>query len=133
VRWTLGGAAGLFVAGITMLMTANALSFDVATWHAAQSVVSSGKASVDYVDAGLDWTGYYSPNGMQDQADLFAEPGIYGNTSRLGNDQPCYVVASRPQDEPSWTYVDAPSYRVYGFFGNEENLYVYRTGLSVCH
>ena len=132
-RYTLGGAAGLLVAAVTMLMTANALSFDAATWHAAQAIVSSGKASPDYVDAGLDWTGYYSPDGMQDFADPYAEPGIYGNSPRLGHDQPCYVVASRPQDQPDWTYMDAPGYRVYGFFGNEENLYVYRTTMFVCH
>jgi hypothetical protein len=131
-RLALGGASGLFVGVITTLMTANALSFDAATWHAAEAVVSSGKASVDYVDAGLDWTGYYSPDGMQDQPDLYAEPGIYGYSPRLGRDAPCYVVASRPQSQPNWTLVETPSYRVYGFFGNTEYLDVYRTEWSVC-
>ena len=131
-RLALGGAAGLFVGAITTLMTANALSFDAATWHAAQAVVSSGKASADYVDAGLDWTGYHSPDGMQDQPDLYAEPGIFAYSPRLGHDQPCYVVASRPQSQPDWTLVETPGYRVYGFFGNTEYLEVYRTTMTVC-
>ena len=131
-RLALGGASGLFVGVITTLMTANALAFDAATWHAAEAIVSSGKASVDYVDAGLDWTGYYSPDGMQDQPDLYAEPGIYGYSPRLGRDAPCYVVASRPQSQPNWTLVETPAYRVYGFFGNTEYLAVYRTEWSVC-
>jgi len=131
-RVALGGAAGLFVAGLTSLMTANALAFDAATWHTAQQIVDSGKASAAYVDAGLDWTGYHSPNGMQDEGDLFALRDIYGYSPRLGHDQPCYVVASRPQSAPDWTLVATPTYRVYGFFGNEETLDVYRTQLFVC-
>jgi hypothetical protein len=131
-RLALGGASGLFVAVVTTLMTANALSFDAATWHAAEAVVSSGDASVDYVDAGLDWTGYYSADGMQDQPDLYAEPGIFSYSPSLGRDLPCYVVASRPQEQPSWTLVGTPAYRVYGFFGSTEILDVYSTGLTVC-
>jgi hypothetical protein len=132
IRLALGGAAGTFVALVTMLMTANALSFDAATWHAAEALVTSGKASADYVDAGLDWTGYYSPNGMADQPDPFAEPGIFSYSSHLGHDQPCYVVASRPQSQPDWTLVGTPTYRVYGFFGSRESLAVYQTGLFAC-
>ena len=129
-RLALGGASGLLVGVVTTLLTANALSFDAATWHAAAAVVSSGEASVDYVDAGLDWNGYYSPDGMQNQPDLYAEPGIFGYSSRLNRDLPCYVVASRPQSQPSWTLVATPGYRVYGFFGNTEYLAVYRTELT---
>ena len=95
--------------------------------------MSSGKASADYVDAGLDWTGYYSPDGMQDVTDTFAEPGIFGYSARLGHDQPCYVVASRPQNRPTWTLVEEPTYRVYGFFGSRENLDVYYTYDSVLY
>jgi hypothetical protein len=131
-RLVLGGASGLLVGVVTTLMTANALSFDVATWQAAEAIVASGKASADYVDAGLDWTGYYSPDGMQDQPDLYAEPGIFGYSPRLGHDLPCYVVASRPQGQPNWTLVQTPTYRVYGFFGSTEYLDVYRTELAVC-
>ena len=131
-RLALGGAAGLFIGVITTLITANALSFDAATWHAAESVVSSGKASPDYVDAGLDWTAYYSPDGMQNVSDIYAEPGIFGYTPRLGHDQPCYIVASRPQSQADWTLVATPGYRVYGFFGNTEHLDVYQTPMPFC-
>ena len=131
-RLGLGAASGLIVGVVTTLMTANALSFDAATWHAAQAVVNSGAASADYVDAGLDWTGYHSANGMEDQPDDYAEAGIFSYSPSLGRDMPCYVVASRPQEQASWTLVATPAYRVYGFFGSTETLDVYSTGLSVC-
>lgn len=131
-RLALGGGVGLLIACSTSLMTANALAFDAATWHAAQQIVSSGKASADYVDAGLDWTGYYSPNGMSDDPDENALPGIFGYSAKLGHDQPCYVVASSPQQQAAWTLVATPGYRAYGFFGAEETLDVYQTQLFNC-
>lgn len=132
-RVALGGAAGVIVAGVTALLTANALTFDAATWHAAQKIVNSGGASPAYVDAGLDWVGYYSVRGMAEHGDLKAEGGVQAFTNRLGHDQPCYIVAASPQDWSDWHLIAKPKYHVYGVFGKYETLDVYRTKRSVCH
>jgi hypothetical protein len=131
-RKAVGGTAGLVVVGVTGLLTANALTFDAATWHAAQRIVASGKASAAYVDAGLAWTGYYSPHGMALHGDLNAEGGVQAFTPRLGHDQPCYIVAASPQNWTDWHLIAEPKYRIYGLLGREQHLYVYRTKRSVC-
>ena len=130
-RIALAALVGALLAGVTGLFTVNALTFDAATWHAAQSIVAGQKASVDHVDAGLDWTAWYSPDGKK-AADPNAEPGIYAKSPAFGHDHPCYVVASSPQQQAGWTLYATPEYRRFGFIGPQQSLYVYRTAETVC-
>ncbi|MEZ0114922.1 hypothetical protein ABH920_008957 [Catenulispora sp. EB89] len=131
-RIPLAALVGALVASVTGLLTANALTFDAATWHAAQSIVAGRQASAEHVDAGLDWTAWYSPDGMK-AMDPNAEPGIYVKSAGLGHDHPCYVVASSPQRQAGWTLDATPEYRRFGFMGPQQSLYVYRTAETVCH
>lgn len=132
-RVAIAGAAalGAFLAAVTGLLTANALATDAATWHAAQQVVDAGLASPDHVDAGFAWTGYHSPRGFV-AVDRRAESGIYIKSDQLGNDHPCYVVASSPQRDKGWRLAFTVAHREYGFFGPTRRVYVYRTAERKC-
>jgi hypothetical protein len=129
------GAVGVVLVTVITLLTMNALSFDAATWRTAQGLVTSGAASADYVDAGLDWTGFHSPDGAQNLPDPNSMFGIYGKSSELGNDHPCYVVAASPQvqDYFFFTLFATTTYDKYGIFGSQNTLYVYRTYMMKCH
>ncbi|HWE90967.1 MAG TPA: glycosyltransferase family 39 protein [Pseudonocardiaceae bacterium] len=134
-RVAVAGAGWLFLASVTSLITLNGLVYDAATWHAAHSVVSSGRAAAPYVNAGFTWTAYYSTTGAG-PADPNAEPGTYVKTPMFSDDQPCYVVAAAPQTDPQhnarWTLAETPTYRTYGFFGSQRQLFVYRTTATTC-
>ncbi|MEY9855889.1 hypothetical protein ABH935_001493 [Catenulispora sp. GAS73] len=131
-RIPLAALAGALLAGVTGSITVNALTFDAATWHTAQSIVAGHKASADHVDAGLDWTAWHSPDGKK-AMDPNAEPGIYVKSPAFGHDHPCYVVAASPQQQAGWTLDATPEYRRFGFMGPQQSLYVYRTAETVCH
>ena len=134
-RKVFAGGVGVFLALITLALTANALSFDAATWRAAQRLVERGAASAGYIDAGLDWDGYHSPDGAQDESDPYGMPGIFPRASQLGDGQPCYVIASRPQEEDDYvfTLLATPQYYKYGVSGPRNELFVYRTYAPICH
>lgn len=124
--------AAVAVAAAMMLLSANASAFDAANWHAAQSLVAAGEADARHVDAGLDWTGYHSPNGMQNTSDPHTEPGIDGADGYLGIDDPCYVITAEPQSMPGWTLAGTWKYDKYGILGPSESLDIYRTPAAGC-
>ena len=95
----------------------------------------SGAASPAYIDAGLDWDGYHSPNGAENEYDPASLPGIYPKAAELDNDHPCYVIAGRPLDQDSYifTLVKTVPYEKYGLPGAHNELFVYRTWVGTCH
>jgi hypothetical protein len=127
-------AVGLLVGLTTIALTANALSFDAATWRTAQQLVDSGVADAAHVDAGLDWDGYHSPYGAENDFDPASLPGIYGKASLFDNDHPCYVIASRPQDQDDYIFslVKTVKYEKFGLPGAHNELFVYRTWVGTC-
>jgi hypothetical protein len=131
-RRAAAGFAAVVVAVAMTLLSANAFAFDAANWHAAQNLVSAGKADPQHVDAGLDWTGYYSPNGMQDTKDANTEQGVTGVDGYLGIDDPCYLVAAADQSVPGWTLVGTWKYHQYGVAGPVRKLRIYRTTATTC-
>lgn len=132
-RTSFAVAVGVFLAGVVSLLTANALTFDAAVWHTAQGVVASGEATPQYVDAGLAWTGYYSPYGMQNTIDPNAEPGVYSKTRQLTDDHPCYIIDAQRKTTFDWTLENTTWYRKYGLFGKSASIYVFRTPEVDCH
>jgi len=128
-----GGFAAAAVAGAMTLLGANSLAFDAANWHAAQNLVSAGKADAQHVDAGLDWTGYYSANGMKNAADPDVAPGIAGADGYLGVDDPCYVITARNQSGNGWTLAGTWTYHTYGLGHPDRKLRIYRTAAATCH
>lgn len=124
--------AAVVLAGAMTLLGADAFAFDAANWHAAQNLVSAGKADAQHVEAGLDWTGYYSPNGMQNTKDPNTEPGIDGADGYLGIDDPCYLIAAKNQSVPGWRLEGTWSYHQYGVGGPTRKLRIYRTTAATC-
>jgi hypothetical protein len=131
-RRALAGLAAVVVAVAMTLLGANAFAFDAANWHAAQNLVSAGKADAQHVDAGLDWTGYHSPNGMQNTKDANLEPGIDGADGYLGIDDPCYLIAAQDQSVPGWTLAGTWKYHQFGVAGPIRKLRIYRTTSTTC-
>lgn len=131
VRAGLAGVVWLVLTAITTLIMLNALNDDAATWKAASAIVSRGEAKAAYVNAGFDWTAYYSatPSGSSDPN---AEDGTFSKTRLFSDDQPCYVVADSPQLQPGWVLTEKSTYRNYVFFGGKGHLYVYRTAEKTC-
>lgn len=128
-------AAAVTAVGLAVAMTllnADAFAFDAANWQAAQSLVSAGDADAQHVDAGLDWTGYHSPDGMRDVKDADTDPGIDGADGYLGIDHPCYVITAQQQTVFGWSLEGTWSYRQYGF-GPTRTLQIYRTTAAACH
>lgn len=131
-RRAAAAATAVVLAGAMTLLGADAFAFDAANWHAAQHLVSAGKADAPHVDAGLDWTGYHSPDGMQDTKDPDTEPGIDGADGYLGIDHPCYLIAAQPQTVAGWSLEGTWTYHQYGL-GPARKLLIYRTTAATCH
>ena len=135
IRLGVAAGVGLFLTVITSMLTANALAFDAAVWRTAQNLVDTGAASPAYVDAGLDWDGYYSPDGAQNTPDPAAIYGLYDKADQLGHGEACYVIAASKQHQETdfFTLVKTVKYDKFGVPGEVNMIWVYRTYQPNCH
>lgn len=113
-------------------ITANALSFDAARWHAAEQLQASGLAATD-IDAGLEWVGFHAA-GPADQSAKSAETGGSGGwyVSMFSGSRACRVVSASElsADEASGAELVATTpYPTFGLFG-QSTLWIYRNSCA---
>ena len=110
----LSAAAFLFLAVISVLMIGNAFGFDIARWHAGQSLTKSTRLAAGRVNAGLEWNGYHGADG------IIALPA------------PCVeLLSSANPGAPNWTLMRTFPYRTFLLSGHSE-LYAYNTHAPGC-
>jgi hypothetical protein len=88
-------------------------------------LVADGVPPTD-VDAGFEWSGYHSPDGVNwAPADA---PRVNWYANKFADNRPCFVLASSAQTgEPGWQLVGTRTYRPYVVTGTAR-IWVYRTG-----
>ncbi|RKR90311.1 hypothetical protein BDK92_4681 [Micromonospora pisi] len=119
-----GIAAGTFLAALSLFVTAYGSALDAARWHAGERLVAEGVPAAE-IDAGFEWSGYYSPDGVE-----YAPKGavlLNWYSTKFARNPPCFAVASSAQSEPNWRLVRTVDYREYVVAGNAR-LWVYETG-----
>ncbi|MFI6759065.1 hypothetical protein ACIBF5_07970 [Micromonospora sp. NPDC050417] len=119
-----GVVAGTFLAGLSLFVTAYGSALDAARWHAGERLVAQGVPAAE-IDAGFEWSGYYSPGGVEYAPKGAVRLNWYSN--KFAKNPPCFAVASSPQSEPNWRLVRTVDYREYVVAGNAR-LWVYETG-----
>jgi hypothetical protein len=113
-----------FLAGLSLTITAYGSALDAARWDAGRQLVASGVPATD-IDAGFEWTGYHSPNGVQPAPP--DAPRINRYSAKFSGNRPCFAVASSAQSQPNWRLLGTASYRTYVVTGTGR-LWVYDTG-----
>lgn len=113
-RWARSLVTLGLLAGVSLLVTANALAFDAARWHLAEELVSSGVPATN-IDAGLEWNGYhwqgpYRPDSTPPLLD------------RVTEDEQCRVMS--PNEIPGKTPLTSEAYPTFAF-GSSSYLWVY--------
>lgn len=84
-RRTVVGCVLAGSAVFTTAITAAGFAYDAARWEVAEDLVATGVPATD-VNAGLEWNGYHSPEGM-------SPPGTW----KFPGLRSCYLVAAAPQ------------------------------------
>jgi hypothetical protein len=116
----------------------NAFAFDSARWKVGQSLVESGVPSYK-IDAGLEWNGFHSENGVIKTNQISLEKLNTGNWVEMFNVQPCYVVSKsrnfrtidQIQNSKDVLISANYPYKTFLYLGHSE-LYIYRTQSPGC-
>jgi hypothetical protein len=131
-RWyrpALASAAAAALAVLSIAVTAYGLAFDAARWDAGRRIVATGVAAAD-IDAGFEWSGYYSPHGVQIAPPR--QPPINGYQAMFPNNRHCYLVSLAARADPAWQLVGTLTYRKY-VVARRAKLWLYNTGLCDDH
>jgi hypothetical protein len=126
-----GGLALAVVLASSAALAASGWSFDRVRWSWAEQQVAAGQRP-DRVDAGLEWLGWWSPNGVIDRTHStgWGWEGMFSTTPS------CVVLTPVGPDRidqlpTGWTFDAVVPYRTWLVAGHSE-LYSYRTGAPDC-
>ncbi len=121
-----------FIAAISMALSLHSWSFDIARWNLASQLVSAN-IPADRINAGLEWQGYNSKQGVVN-AEVIPSWGF----DYLFNADSCRVISSLDLDQvvysrdiSAWDFVSEHSYPTYLYVGSS-NLYVFDTNSAGC-
>ena len=112
-----GIATAMAVAAASLGLTLAGIAYDTARWKAGEQIVATGVPATD-VDAGLEWRGYHSREGMV-PAGSWVFPGS----------RSCYVVSANPL--PGKKLLRTVDYRTFVLFGHAQ-LWVYDDSATTC-
>jgi hypothetical protein len=118
------------LAATSFVLTVNLDAFSAAHWQMGETATDLG-VPAGHVDAGWEWVSFYATGAADRRAT--DEPGTsYG--SRWPSFRPCAVVSASSLSDPSLQLVevDPQAYRLYGFAGPWEPLYLYRSNAAGC-
>jgi Dolichyl-phosphate-mannose-protein mannosyltransferase len=126
--------AGVLVAVVSLGVTFNGLVFDATRWRVAEGLTAFG-VPVGEIDAGIEWVGYNSPDGVRVRMPSSFQVSQYD--AMFPTTKACLVVGEvgGPQQswvQPAWTLVGSEKYRMFGVTGRTADLFVYDTHLSGC-
>lgn len=133
VRIGCAAGAGVLVAVVSLGVTFNGLVFDATRWRVAEGLTAYG-VPVGEIDAGIEWVGYNSPDGvrvrMPDSFQVSQYDAMFPSTT------PCLVVGEvggtqQSWVQPAWTLVGSERYSTFGIAGTS-NLFIYDTHLPSC-
>jgi hypothetical protein len=116
-------AATASLAALSLLTTAYGSALDAARWDAGRRLVAAGVPATD-VDAGFEWSGYHSPNGMDPRP--VPDP-LNWYSARFPDNRSCFAVYSSAQRHAGWRLVRTVPYRRFIIAGSTR-LWVYDTG-----
>ena len=124
IAFTAAAAAGLLLACVTAAITLNGLARDAARWDAAEALQQSGMSPMS-IDAGLEWLGWHSAEGVGDPGTFNATASTSWYAPMFPDSRICVLVAASPQ--AAGRLIDRVDYRTYGLFGRA-HLYIYDVG-----
>jgi hypothetical protein len=108
---------------LSLLTTAYGSAFDAARWEAGRQLVAAGVPATD-VDAGFEWSGYHSPNGV----DRRPVPGrLNWYSTHFPENRRCFAVYSSRQKHAGWRLVRTVPYRKF-IVAKPARLWTYDTG-----
>ena len=116
-------AVTAFLAVLSLLVTAYGSALDAARWHAGQQLADAGVPAKD-IDAGFEWSGYHSPDGVDSQP---VSDSFNWYSWRFRENGRCFAVSSSPQRHGRWRLVRVTRYRSFVVTGTGR-LWVYDTG-----
>jgi hypothetical protein len=134
MRYAAAAATGCLVLVVSLALTSNAFSFDAARWNFGERFVKQGIAT-ERVDAGLEWMGWHSANGIQVMA--APQPWNFGWQAPFTNEPSCIVINSSPLQpanptQAKWKLAGVYTYRSYLLVGTS-HLYAYSSSQPGCH
>jgi 4-amino-4-deoxy-L-arabinose transferase-like glycosyltransferase len=102
----------------------NALARDTARWDAAEKVSLTDVPPMS-IDAGLEWLGWHSADGVTEPRIEPVDPSVSWYSSLFADARRCIVVATSPQ--PSGRLIAEYDYRTFAIVGHS-SIYVYVVG-----
>ncbi len=125
------------VTSLSLGLMAHSYSFDRARWEIATHISENGLEPMQ-VDAGLEWLGWHSPNGVVGNVRKGSDPGKYWGFNVLFENNPCFVLTQNKISEgdetgltSNWYLVDQIVYKKFLAFG-ESRLNLYETFHESC-
>jgi hypothetical protein len=99
----------------------NALARDTARWDAAEALSRSGVPAMS-IDAGLEWLGWHSADGVNGPSTAPVDPTASWYSNLFLDARRCIVVATSPQ--PTGELVGEYGYRTFAVVGHS-SMYIY--------
>ena len=120
-RPLLASAALALLCGVSLVLTANAKSYDAARWQLASGLVEQGIPATS-VDAGMEWAGYHAVGPVGGDAGRNSWTGFYTGTD------PCYIVSSDPGLWPGAMVAESATYPTFAVAGESRLWLLARAG-----
>ncbi len=127
----------ILIASLSIGLMAHSFSFDRKRWDIATELSNSGINPMQ-IDAGLEWLGWNSPNGVIGNVRAGTDPFNYWAFNVLFKNQPCLVLSPSKklpieyqQLTANWRLFDSTDYPKFLGFG-QRTLYIFETSDPLC-
>jgi hypothetical protein len=122
-------AAGAGVALLSLATLTSSFAWDMARWQIATKLVAETHLPPTKIDAGLEWTGWHSPDGVTDRSP--ASP-VWGWEDYLGTAPACRLLTIYPdRDHAAFRLLGVYAFKTY-MVGGKSHLYYYDTRQPGC-
>lgn len=121
-------AAGLLVGLLSLGTLTVSLAWDTARWQIAEKVTRESGLPPEKVDAGLEWIGWHSADGVTDRNPA---PPVWGWEDYLGTTPACRILTVSPDRDHPFALLGVYDFKTYMVFGSS-HLYYYDTRQPGC-
>lgn len=120
---------GSGVALLSLATLTASLAWDVARWHTATRVTAESGLPATKIDAGLEWLGWHSADGVTDRNPAVA---LWGWEDYLGTTPACRLLTVYPdRDHAQFRLIGIYGFKTY-LIGGSSHLYYYDTRQPGC-
>lgn len=121
------GAATVFLAATSLVVTLSTNTRDAAIWSAASALQVQGISGTT-INAGFAWNGYHATTALDRRAAGRRESRYEGQTwiHRFPRSRDCYVISVSRMTGPQWNLLTRTEHRPYGLWGATVTTYTYQ-------